>query len=152
MFADDDCPGFFASQLPKDLRALAIKSLAECDIRRNRLRPPIAFDLPIFSNVAHDIGRALEHMHVACEATRHLRLVRFFSAGKIPAGPTAKMAMLLRWKVSRSIEFRVNAAPGQKFRAVALFDDSSVIKHDDLVKVVNRRQSMCGNQSCSAAH
>ena len=33
----------------------------------------------------------------------------------------------LRWKFSRCIKFRVNAAAGQEFRAAALFDDASVI-------------------------
>src|SRR6267142_5023837 len=56
MFTDDDCARFFASEHSKDLRALAIKAVAKCDIRRDRLRPPIAFDVPIFSNVAHGIA------------------------------------------------------------------------------------------------
>ena len=56
MFTDDDCARFFASEHSKDLRALAIKAVAKCDIRRDRFRPPIAFDVPIFSNVAHGIA------------------------------------------------------------------------------------------------
>ena len=56
MFTDDDCARFFASEHSKDLRALAIKALVKCDIRRDRFRPPIAFDVPIFSNVAHGIA------------------------------------------------------------------------------------------------
>ena len=55
MFTDDDCARFFASEESKNLRALAIKAVAKCDIRRDRLRPPIAFDVPIFSNIAHGI-------------------------------------------------------------------------------------------------
>ena len=53
MVTDDDCARFFASEESKDLRALAIKALAKYDIRRDRFRPPIAFDVPIFFNVAH---------------------------------------------------------------------------------------------------
>src|SRR5258705_5663789 len=53
MFTDDDCARFFASEESKNLRALAIKAVAKCDIRRDRLPPPIAFDVPIFSNVGH---------------------------------------------------------------------------------------------------
>ena len=56
MFTDDDCARFFASEESKDLRALAIKALAKYDIRRDRFRPPIIFDVPIFSNVAHGIA------------------------------------------------------------------------------------------------
>ena len=56
MFTDDDCARFFASEESKDLRALAIKTLAKCDIRRDWLCPPIPFDVPIFSNVAHGIA------------------------------------------------------------------------------------------------
>jgi hypothetical protein len=56
MFTHDDCARFFASEESKDLRALAIKALAKYDIRRDRFPPPIAFDVPIFSNVAHDFG------------------------------------------------------------------------------------------------
>src|SRR4030095_7188406 len=55
MFADDDCAGIFASEESKDLRALAIKAFADLHIRRDRLLPPIAFDVPVFSNVAHGI-------------------------------------------------------------------------------------------------
>ena len=53
VFTYDDCARFFASEESKDLRALAIKAVAKCDIRRDRFRPPIAFDVPIFPNVAH---------------------------------------------------------------------------------------------------
>ena len=56
MFTDDDCAQFFASEESKDLRALAIKAVAKCDIWRDRFGPPIAFNVPIFSNVAHGIA------------------------------------------------------------------------------------------------
>ncbi len=59
MFTDDDCARFFASEHSKDLRALAIKALAKCDVRRDGFRPPIAFDVPIFSNVAHGIANSV---------------------------------------------------------------------------------------------
>jgi len=35
---------------------------------------------------------------------------------------------------------------------VTLFDDVSMIEYDDLIKVVNRRQTMSGNQSRPTAH
>src|SRR5438552_14426936 len=54
MFTDDDCARFFASEESENLRALAIKAFAELHVRRNRLPPPIAFDVPIFFNVAHE--------------------------------------------------------------------------------------------------
>ena len=56
MFTDNDCARFFASEESKDLRALAIKALAKYDIRRDWFPPPIAFDVPIFSNVTHGFG------------------------------------------------------------------------------------------------
>ena len=54
MFADDDCVWFVVAEMPKNLRGLAIKSFAELDIWRNRLRPPIAFHMSILFDVAHD--------------------------------------------------------------------------------------------------
>jgi hypothetical protein len=54
MSADDDGTRIVAAKLPKDLRALAIKSFTKFHIWRDRLRPPIAFDMPILSNVAHE--------------------------------------------------------------------------------------------------
>jgi hypothetical protein len=54
MFTDDDCARFFASELSKNLRALAIKAFRELDVRGDRLRPPIALDASVFSNVAHE--------------------------------------------------------------------------------------------------
>ena len=59
MFTDDDCARFFASEESKDLRALAIKAVAKCDIWRDRFGPPIAFDVPVFFNVAHGIANAV---------------------------------------------------------------------------------------------
>src|SRR4029077_4125283 len=53
MFADDHCPRFFVSEKSENLRALAIKALAELHVRRDRLLPPIVFYVSIFSNVAH---------------------------------------------------------------------------------------------------
>src|SRR5689334_14810814 len=43
VITDHDGTGFFAPELPKNLGALAIKSFTECDICRNRLRPPIVY-------------------------------------------------------------------------------------------------------------
>ncbi len=45
--------------------------------------------------------------------------------------------------MSRAIEFRVNAAARDEVRSAALFDDPTVFEHDDLIKVMNRRQAMC---------
>src|SRR5437762_4827070 len=125
MFADDDCPRFFASELSKNLRTLAIKAVAKVDVRRDRLLPPVAFDVPVFSNVAH-------------------------ASATVPVANSKRASgthALLSWEISRCIKFRVNAAAGQEFRATSLFDDASVIQHDDLVKIVNSRQPVCGNQS-----
>src|SRR5438445_785112 len=56
MFADNYCARLFAPKLSEDLRGLAIESLAKLNVVRNWLRPPIAFDVSIFSNVAHICG------------------------------------------------------------------------------------------------
>src|SRR6266550_3364713 len=53
MFTDDDGARFFVSEESENLRGLAIKAVAKCDIRRDRFRPPIAFDVPVFFNVGH---------------------------------------------------------------------------------------------------
>jgi hypothetical protein len=54
MVADKYCARFLALQPSKDLCGLAIKSVAELHIARNWLWPPIAFDVSVLSNVAHD--------------------------------------------------------------------------------------------------
>jgi hypothetical protein len=54
MFADDYCARFFVSEESKNLRALAIKTVAELYVRRDRLPPPIVFHVSIFFNVAHE--------------------------------------------------------------------------------------------------
>src|SRR5882724_6254563 len=54
MVADYDRARFCAAQVPENLRALAIKSFAEFHIWRDRLRPPIAFHMPIRLDIAHD--------------------------------------------------------------------------------------------------
>src|SRR4030095_776159 len=59
VFADDDCARFFASEFSKNLRGLAIKAVAKCDIWRDRFGPPIAFNVPIFSDVAHGIANSV---------------------------------------------------------------------------------------------
>jgi hypothetical protein len=53
VITDHDGTGFLAPEMPKDLRALAIKSFAEFDIRRNRLRPPVVYHESICLDVAH---------------------------------------------------------------------------------------------------
>ena len=45
--------------------------------------------------------------------------------------------------MSGTIEFRVNAATRDEVRPASLFDDPTVFEHDDLIKVMNRRQAMC---------
>ena len=60
MFADDDSARSFAPKLSEDLGALAIKSFAKLDIRRNWLRPPVVFDASIFSNVAQCVTSCWE--------------------------------------------------------------------------------------------
>ena len=53
MIADYDGTGFFAVEMAKDLRALAIESLAELDVGRDGVWPPIAFHMSIRFDVAH---------------------------------------------------------------------------------------------------
>ena len=54
MFADNYGVRLFAPKLAEDLRGLAIESLAKLDIWRDRVRPPIGFDMSILSDVTHD--------------------------------------------------------------------------------------------------
>ena len=53
VFTDHNCARFFADQFAKNLRALAVKSFAKFHIFRDWLRPPIAFNVSILSDVAH---------------------------------------------------------------------------------------------------
>src|SRR5437016_1733059 len=55
MFANHDCARFFASEHSKNLRALAIEALAELHVRRDRLLPPVVFNVSVLSDVAHGI-------------------------------------------------------------------------------------------------
>ena len=59
MFADDHCARFFVSEKSENLRGLAIKTVAELHVRRDRLPPPIVFYVSIFSNVAHGIANSV---------------------------------------------------------------------------------------------
>jgi hypothetical protein len=54
MLSDNYRARLFAPEFSKDLGGLAIKSFAEFNVMRNWLQPPIAFDMPIFFNVAHE--------------------------------------------------------------------------------------------------
>src|SRR6266545_3225447 len=54
--------------------------------------------------------------------------------------------------MSGAVKFRVNAGARDQFLTAALFNDPTVVEHDDLIEVVNRGQAMCSNQSCPAAH
>src|ERR1700682_1009024 len=54
MVAEDERAGLLVAQEPKHLRGLAIESLAEFHIGRNRLGPPIAFHMSILPGVAQD--------------------------------------------------------------------------------------------------
>jgi hypothetical protein len=56
VFADNYGTRFFAAKLTEDLRCLAVESFSELNIAWNWLRPPVAFDVSIFSNVAHVWG------------------------------------------------------------------------------------------------
>ena len=56
VIAHDHGAGCFAAKVPKDLRALAIKSFAEDDVGRNRLRPPIAFNPALAVYITHREG------------------------------------------------------------------------------------------------
>src|SRR5262249_4380800 len=61
MPADNDSARFFAPKLSKDLRALAIKSFAEFDIRWDRILPPVTFYIWICSSGAHDFAHSVIH-------------------------------------------------------------------------------------------
>src|SRR5690348_18200744 len=67
MFPNDDCARFFASEHSKNLRALAIETLAKLHVRRNGLLPPVVFDVAIFFNVAH--GSRLTRLACAPQST-----------------------------------------------------------------------------------
>jgi hypothetical protein len=54
MIADDHRAPFRAAQMPKNLRALAIKSFAKFYVWRDWMRPPITFHMSIRLDVAHD--------------------------------------------------------------------------------------------------
>jgi hypothetical protein len=54
VIAEEDCARRFTLEVPKDLRGLAIKAVAEDHVGRDRLRPPIAFDSTFVVHVAHD--------------------------------------------------------------------------------------------------
>ena len=54
MLADNYCSRFFAPKLSEDLGAFTIKSFAKLNVLRNGLRPPIAFNMSILSDVAHE--------------------------------------------------------------------------------------------------
>ena len=51
---DDERARIFVAQKTENLRGLAIKTFAEFDIRWNRVVPPIAFDMSIWFDVAHE--------------------------------------------------------------------------------------------------
>jgi len=59
MFPHDDCVWFFVSEKSENLRGFAIKPFAELHVRRDRLPPPIVFDMPVFFNVAHEIANSV---------------------------------------------------------------------------------------------
>src|ERR1039457_6460788 len=54
MIPDDDRARIFAAQKTENLRGFAIETFAELDIRWDRMRPPIAFDMSILFDVAHE--------------------------------------------------------------------------------------------------
>ncbi|MEY2529998.1 MAG: hypothetical protein QOI96_83, partial [Verrucomicrobiota bacterium] len=54
MFADYHSVGLLASEVAKNLRALAIKSFTELHVRWNRLWPPVGLNMSVWFDVAHD--------------------------------------------------------------------------------------------------
>ena len=54
MPADNYCSRLFAPELSEDLRGLAVESFSELHIAWNWFWPPIAFDVSIWSDVAHE--------------------------------------------------------------------------------------------------
>src|ERR1051326_2531434 len=54
VFADNHGARLLAAKPAEDLRGLAIKSRPELNVCGDRLRPPIAFDVPVLSDVAHE--------------------------------------------------------------------------------------------------
>src|SRR5438876_10772109 len=54
--------------------------------------------------------------------------------------------------MSRAVKFRVNTAARDQFGTAPLFNDPSVIETDDLIQIMNCRQAMRRDQSCSPAH
>jgi hypothetical protein len=53
VIAEDDGPGCFTLEVAKYLSALAIKTVAEDYVGRDRVLPPILFDSPLAVDVAH---------------------------------------------------------------------------------------------------
>jgi hypothetical protein len=54
MVAEDDCTGFFIAKMPEDLRGLTIESLPKFYVCWDRIGPPVAFDMSILFDVAHE--------------------------------------------------------------------------------------------------
>ena len=60
VIANDNRARLRAAQMPKNLRALAIESVAKFYVWRDGVRPPIAFHMPISSDVAHNWGASFQ--------------------------------------------------------------------------------------------
>src|SRR5712691_12590093 len=60
MFADEHGTRLFAAKFPENLRTLAIKPFAKLDVWRDRIRPPVRFDMSIRPDVAHHCGASLQ--------------------------------------------------------------------------------------------
>jgi hypothetical protein len=60
VIADDNRARLRAAKMPKNLRALAIKSVAKSYVWRDGMGPPIAFHMPISSDVVHNCGASFQ--------------------------------------------------------------------------------------------
>jgi hypothetical protein len=60
VIANDNRVRLRAAQMPKNLRALAIESVAKFYVWRDGMGPPIAFHMPISSDVAHNWGTSFQ--------------------------------------------------------------------------------------------
>src|SRR5438874_9548574 len=71
MFADKNGTRLLAAKFPEDLRALAIKPFAKLDVWRDRIRPPVPFDMSIRPDVAHDCGASLSNVRADRRSEEH---------------------------------------------------------------------------------
>src|SRR5260370_5559099 len=99
MFADKNGTRLLAAKFPENLRALAIKPFAKLDVCRDRIRPPVPFDMSIRPDVAHD-----------CRASLQLTLV---IDRKLDTCATIMKEIYLKCKASRKHR-RAPSVPGRR--------------------------------------